>query len=171
MFEIIGVIIYYMAIAAWWGLKFTLKAIYYTLPIWFVFFGFFIGGLMGDGCFGSLADDYRREMKKEFSHEVIIYWDEAGTDYTKIIVREDLNWCLNNTGSVNYETDLYYSFNYGDSSTLLPNKATRPGFVFKGLYDMAFGNGEQYVTEKGYSLRRITEDMELYAFWMEAEVA
>ncbi len=168
MFEIIGVILYGLGVAAWWGLKFTLKAIYYTLPIWFVFFGFFIGGTMGDGCFGSMVYEYQQGMKNEFSHEVTIYWDDAGTDYTKIEVREDLNWCLNNSSSVNYVTDLYYQHNYGSDADLLPDKAERAGFVFKGLYEYAMGNGEQYVTEKGYSLKRITEDMELYAHWEEA---
>ena len=168
MFEIIGVIIYGLAIGAWWALKLSVKILYYTLPIFFVFFGFLLGGEFGNGCFGSLENEYRDSVKKEFTHQVTIYWDETETDYTVISVREDLNWSLKAGNSVDYYTDLYdKSQNYTDTD-LLPSKAKKEGFVFKGLYDTVFGNGTQYVTEKGYSLMRITEDMELYAYW-EAE--
>ena len=168
MFEILGVIIYGIGIGAWWLLKLSLKFLYYTLPLFFVFFGFFFGGLIGDGCFGSLESDYIKGVKKDFTHQVTIYWDEMETDYTTIYVREDLNWCLNGSGSVNYSDDLYQVDNYTDDQDLLPDKAEKTGFVFKGLFDASFGNGTQYVTEKGYSLVRITEDVELYAYWEEA---
>ena len=169
MFEIIGVIIYGLAIGAWWALKLSAKILYYTLPIFFVFFGFLLGGEIGKGCFGSLENEYRDSVKKEFTHKVTIYWDEMEADYTVISVREDLNWYLTDGNSIDYYTDLYdKSQNIESTDGFLPSEAKKEGFVFKGLYDTAMGNGTQYVTESGYSLMRITEDMELYAYW-EAE--
>ena len=169
MFEIVGVVIYGLAIGAWWLLKFFLKALYYTLPIWIVFIGFYFGGAIGNNTFGSLANEYRDGVKRDFSHQVTIYWDDAETDYTTITVREDLNWCIK--GSNSFSTDLYANFNYSETEDLLPDKAKKEGWVFKGLYDLAYGNGDQYVTEKGYSLKRVTDDIELYAYWELAEVA
>ncbi|MBO7344708.1 MAG: hypothetical protein J6U92_02075 [Clostridia bacterium] len=173
MFEIIGVIIYGLAIGAWWMLKFSLKALYYTLPIWIVFIGFYFGGAMGNGCFGSLADDYKSEVKKIYTHQITIYWDDLGNDYTTMSVREDLNWCLKPS---RYSSgDLYESYTCADTEHL-PDKAKKSGWVFKGLYDMPNGIENpgvaiQYVDENGCSLMRVTENIELYACWELAEVA
>ena len=170
MFEIIGVIIYGLGIAAWWAIRMAWKALKYLLPLSFIIFGIFLGGSCADGCYGKLDDDYISDTKQKLTHEVTIYWNDSESDFTVIRVREDLNWCINRGDSISYSPDLYESDEsyYMPTVVSLPNKAYRQGYVFKGLYDVAMGNGTQYVTESGYSLMRVTEDIELYAYWEEA---
>lgn len=164
MFEIIIFIIIGIAKALWFALKYLAIALYYTLPIIFIFLGFVFGDGCGDDCFGDLDEKYATERCGEFTHSVTIYWDETETNYSVILVREDLNWFLTTNDSINY-SEILYDQTQDFSSVELPTQTKREGYVFKGLYDLSMGNGEQYVTESGYSLKRITERIELYAYW------
>ena len=95
MFELIGAILYGLAMVAWWLIKMAWKIGKYILPLGFIILGIFLGGSWANGCYGSLGDDYLSDTKQQLTHEVTIYWDDYETDYDVIKVREDLNWCIN----------------------------------------------------------------------------
>ena len=170
MFELIGALLYGLAIGAWWLIRMAWKVGKYLIPLTFIILGFFLGGSCANSCYGSLGDDYLSEKKVEYTHEVTIYWDDYETDYDVIKVREDLNWCINTQSTYLNSHDLFDDEDeYYLPTDLLPSKAYKSGYVFKGLFDASMGNGTQYITASGYSLMRVTEDIELYAYWEAVE--
>ena len=161
MFEIIGGILVCLWYVTVWAAKIAWKVLYYTAPIWFCFIGFYLGGGIGNGAFGSMRQDYIDAVQEQYTHSVTIVWEDG--DYDNIKVRQDLNWTLQ--GSIRGDDkhdDLYYEGNYDGNP--LTEKAKREGYVFKGLFDTEFG-GNQYVSASGYSLMRVTENMTLFAIF------
>ena len=171
MFEIIGVIIYGLFAGACWLVPKLLKASFYflkyTLPIWFVVAGFFIGGSWGDGKFGSMTDDYIEEQAGKYTHKVTIHWNNANADeaddFDVYYIREDLNWTIN--GNTGWGYDVFEVENADGVS--LPSQVKKEGWVFMGLYDT---NGNKYITESGYSLITVKDDIVLFARYKEAPV-
>lgn len=161
--EIIGAILYiawivikYAAIGAFYAAKFTIK---YLSPIILCVVMFFIGGSCGSSCMGGKYDEWRREQIKEYTHQIVICWDETGSDTTTITVREDLDWCINGCENA------YNVFDKGDNSSLTPdvpdNRETKDGKAFAGLYTSA-GGGTKVVNAKGYSVISVKDLLKYY---------
>lgn len=128
-------------------------------------------------------------ISSQYSHTVTIWWDEERGIKTTIFVREDQNWDINGTmhvrgkdGSLDDTPSYCKEFLsvelLGEDPSVtqfmpepymapdLPQEAHKDGFAFLGLFSSPFG-GTQFVNGAGYSLRRVTMDLDLYALWQE----
>ncbi len=177
--EIIGGILYiawvvikYSAIGLFYAGKFVIK---YLSPVIACVACFFIGGSCGSSCTSSRFEDWEKETRSKYAHQVVIYWDEAETDYTTIEVREDLNWTINGREG---DGDVFgHNGNSADGASTpspsLPSKTQKSGYEFLGLFLDPNGVGAQVVNAKGYSVVSVKELMSLsignrikvYAVW------
>lgn len=169
--EIVGLILYGLWKATVWSAKMFLYFLYFTLPVWFCFAGFFIGGAWGSDKFGGLRDEYIESQQAEFTHLVTVVWDETDVEegISRIYVREDLNWSILGMVKGSDYDNLYYAGNVASKPVESEERMTREGYTFLGLFEDEFGGGKQYVSAGGYSLLRVTENITLYAIFAEVE--
>ena len=134
----------------------------YTLPVQFCALLIFLGVLIGNNINENKYSLWMSEWKEDYTHEVLIYWDEEQKNYSEIYVREDIIWSIN--GWCEKCCDELYSSCGHIREVKLPAKASREGYIFCGLYTSPYG-GEMYINAAGYSLKQVKKDMKLYAVW------
>ncbi|MBQ3235661.1 MAG: InlB B-repeat-containing protein [Clostridia bacterium] len=168
MWSCLGLVIYYGFIGAVKLGKLALKGLFYTLPIWLAFAGFFLGGLIGGNKFGDMKEDYIYEQAEEFTHTVTIYCDyESNPNQTATLkIREDLNWYIFGSLGTDRTDDYLYYEKDAPKDITLPPYTQKEGYKFIGLFDNPYG-GNQYVSAGGYSLKRVTKNVTLYALFEE----
>ncbi|MBQ7368951.1 MAG: hypothetical protein IJW60_04520 [Clostridia bacterium] len=144
------------------------RIIVILLNLYVIYLGFTGGIATGMGWSDGKYDDWEEQRMTEYMHTVTIYWDEYGTDYTTIDVREDMNWTIQGACGVWSLYSSYSPVNTSDTglSTMLSYHLPEGKTVddFAGLWTSAYG-GTQYLNSAGYSLYNVKSDITLYAVW------
>lgn len=134
----------------------------YTFPIQIIALLIYLGVLAGLGTNAHKYSNWKYDKQEDYKHRIVIYWDEEQKNYSEIYVREDINWSINGMCERCRE-ELYSSCDHLNE-VKLPAKANRNGYTFCGLGTSPYG-GEMYINAAGYSLKQVTNDMNLYAIW------
>ena len=164
MFEIIGILLSLL----WNALWFCLKILFRISPIFLILIAFLGGASLGNEWFvETIYGGYVSDVVDDYSHRVTVYWDEECTESDSFYVREDFNWAFNERRlEYSYDDvrdfDLYTDYQVGEN--ILPDKASRQGYRFIGLFSSPYGV-EQYVDANGYSMKTVKSDISLYAMW------